>query len=238
MAPRTNQLGQPIGEDVPDWTARPKPPHTVLEGRLGRLEPLLESAHAAGLHANHSMDADDGIWTYLAYGPFASGEEYADFVRWAESRDDPLFYAIVDRKSGDPLGVGSFLRIDPSVGSIEIGHLCFSHRLQQTPLATEALYLMMRHAFDDLDYRRLEWKCDSLNAPSRAAAERLGFRYEGTFRQAQVTKGRNRDTAWYSVVDGEWPALRQSFEAWLAAPNFDRDGRQRRPLREFRKTSG
>jgi len=144
--------------------------------------------------------------------------------------DDPLFHAVVDERSGDAVGVLAYLRIDPQNGAIEVGHINFSPRLQRTPAATEALYLMARRAFDELGYRRYEWKCDSLNAPSRRAATRLGFQFEGLFRQAGVYKGRNRDTAWFSILDAEWPALRTAYEQWLASENFDADGRQRRSL--------
>jgi len=159
-------------------------------------------------------------------------------VRRAAAGSDPLFYAILDRPGDDPLGVASYLRIDPPMGSIEIGHLSFSPALQRSTTATEALYLMIRHVFDDLGYRRCEWKCDRLNAPSVAAAKRLGFRYEGTFRQAVVTKGRNRDTAWFSILDREWPALGAALEAWLDPGNFDGDGRQRRRLADLRPGRG
>ncbi len=145
--------------------------------------------------------------------------------------DDPLFHAIVDSKSGSAVGVAAYMRIDAANGVIEVGHLNFSPRLQATTAATEAMYLMMRRAFDELGYRRYEWKCDSLNEASRRAASRLGFRFEGVFRQAVVYKGRNRDTAWYSVLDSEWPALKAGFERWLSPDNFDENGCQRRKLR-------
>lgn len=231
--PRRNDFGQPIGDAVPDWTPRQPPPHHPLEGRRTRLEPLRADAHAAKLHAQNVRDTDGRLWTYLAYGPFASVDEYRTWVAQNEGRTDPLFYAILDRETDDAIGVASYLRIEPAVGSVEVGHLCFSPALQKTPLATEAMYLMMRHAFDDLGYRRYEWKCDSLNAPSIAAAERLGFRFEGTFRQAQVVKGRNRDTTWLSILDHEWPGLRTAFEAWLAPENFDVAGAQRTRLSEL-----
>jgi RimJ/RimL family protein N-acetyltransferase len=147
-------------------------------------------------------------------------------VRRAEQQTDPTFYAIVDTASGSPVGVASYLRIAPDMGSIEVGHLSYSPALQRTAAATEAMYLMMRRAFDELGYRRYEWKCDSLNAPSRAAAIRLGFQYEGLFRDAVVYKGRNRDNAWYSIVADEWPALRTAFERWLDPANFGPEGGQ------------
>jgi len=233
MAQRTNPLGQPIGEPLPGWSPRPRPARAVLEGRLCRLEPLDAQRHAAALHAAYAEDREGRLWTYLPYGPFASAAEYAAWVESVESLEDPVFFAIADRASGRPQGVASYLRIDPPNGVIEVGHLCYAPVLQATSAATEAMFLMMRRAFDELGYRRYEWKCDALNAPSRAAAERLGFVYEGTFRQAVVTKGRNRDNAWYSITDREWPARRSTFEAWLAPANFDAGGRQRRRLAEL-----
>jgi RimJ/RimL family protein N-acetyltransferase len=154
-------------------------------------------------------------------------------VESVQAREDPLFFAIVEAASERPVGVASYLRIDPAMGVIEVGHLAFSPALQKRPAATEAMYLMMRRAFEELGYRRYEWKCDSWNAPSCRAAERLGFRYEGTFRQAVVMKGRNRDNAWFSILDGEWPALKQAFEAWLDPANFEATGTQRRRLGEW-----
>jgi RimJ/RimL family protein N-acetyltransferase len=234
MPQRTNPLGQPIGEPVPNWTPRPRPPRTPMQGRLCRLEPLDAATHAAALHAAHAADREGRNWTYLAYGPFASAAEYAAWVESVQSRDDPVFFAIVDPATQQPIGVASYLRVDPAMGAIEVGHLSYAPALQRTPASTEAMYLMMRRAFDELGYRRYEWKCDSLNAPSVAAAKRLGFRFEGIFRQAVVMKGRNRDTSWFSIVDGEWPALRSAFEQWLDPSNFDAAGAQRQRLEAFR----
>lgn len=204
-----------------------------MEGRLCRLEPLDLERHAEALQASFALDTEGRNWTYLNYGPFPTVVSYRE---WAEAHalgDDPLFFAIVDRASERPVGVASHLRIDPPNGVIEVGHLAYSPLLQRTPAATEAMYLMARRAFDELGYRRYEWKCDSHNAASRAAAERLGFRYEGTFRQAVVLKGRNRDSAWFSILDSEWPAIRAALEAWLDPANFDGAGRQRQRLGEF-----
>jgi RimJ/RimL family protein N-acetyltransferase len=230
MAPRTNSLGQPIGDPVPGWTVRPRPPRTPLVGRLCRLEPIDAAKHAAALHDAHVADAEGRNWTYLPYGPFASADEYGAWLAARETSEDPLFFAIVSLATERPVGVASYLRVDPAMGSIEVGHLSYSPALQRTAAATEAMYLMMRRAFEELGYRRYEWKCDSLNGPSIAAARRLGFRDEGVFRQAVVVKGRNRDNAWLSIVDGEWPAVRAALEAWLAPGNFDGAGRQRRSL--------
>jgi RimJ/RimL family protein N-acetyltransferase len=229
----TNAFGQSIGAPLPNWSPRPFPPRADLSGRFCHLAPL-EPAHAAALHAAHALDADGRNWTYLPYGPFASAAEYARWVEWAASQQDPQFFAIVERASELPVGVASYLRIEPAMGVIEVGHLAFSPLLQRRPAATEAMYLMMKRVFDELGYRRYEWKCDSLNAPSRRASERLGFTYEGTFRQMNVIKGRNRDTAWFSIIDAEWPALRAAFERWLDPANFDADGRQRRSLESLR----
>jgi RimJ/RimL family protein N-acetyltransferase len=205
-----------------------------MRGRICRLEPLDAERHARALHEAYAADADGRNWTYLPYGPFASADEYASFARWGARGDDPLFYAIVLERSQRPVGVASFLRIEPAMGAIEVGHLCYAPALQRSPAATEAMYLMMRRVFDELGYRRYEWKCDSLNAPSRRAAERLGFRYEGTFRQMMVIKQRSRDSAWYSILDSEWPSLRAGFERWLDPANFDDSGAQRARLEDLR----
>jgi len=229
-----NHLGQVIGPSLPQWTARPHPPRTAMRGRLCQLELLDAALHARALHEAYGEDESGRNWTYLPYGPFPSADAYADWVSARQIGDDPLFYAIVLADSGRPVGVASYLRIEPAMGSIEVGHLSYSPALQRSAVATEAMYLMMRRAFDELGYRRYEWKCDSLNGPSRRAAERLGFRYEGTFRQMMVVKQRSRDSAWYSILDSEWPALRVAFERWLDPGNFDANGRQRARLEDLR----
>ncbi len=200
-----------------------------MEGRFCRVVPLDPDRHAAELHTGYALDADGGNWTYLPYGPFATLASYRAWMDATCCGDDPLFHAILDARTEHAIGVASYLRIAPSDGTIEVGHLSYSPLLQRTPAATEAMYLMMRRAFD-LGYRRYEWKCDALNGPSNAAARRLGLAFEGIFRQATVYKGRNRDTAWYAAVDGEWPALRREFERWLDPGNFDAEGRQRSRL--------
>jgi len=230
---RTNALGQPIGVDVPGWTARPAPPRTPMAGRFCRLEPLAV-AHAAALHEANVLDREERNWTYLPYGPFKSVDDYRAWVEKIAREDDPLFFTIIDA-GGRAVGVASFMRIDRMNGVIELGHLNFSPLMQRTPIATEAIFLMLKRSFDELGYRRCEWKCDSLNLPSRAAAERFGFTYEGLFRQAVIYKGRNRDTTWYSIIDAEWPAIRKAYESWLAPDNFDGQGRQRRKLTDFHK---
>ena len=197
-----------------------------MEGRFCRLEPLDPTKHAASLYAANALDADGRMWTYLPYGPFDTQPDYFAWLEEMCGRSDLLFYAIADKPTARAVGVASYLRIDPCAGSIEVGHLGYSPLLQRTPAATEAMYLMMENAFS-LGYRRYEWKCNALNGPSRAAAQRLGFSFEGVFRQANVVKGHNRDTAWYAVIDLEWPALKEAFSTWLHPMNFDEQGKQR-----------
>ncbi len=211
-----------------DWHHARLPERIVLEGRWTKVEPVDPARHAHDLF--EAARGADEIWTYLAYGPF-DGED--EFTRWVGERarsDDPLFFAIVDLETGKARGMASLLRMDPANGVIEIGHIWFGPALQRTRQATEAIYLLSRYAFE-LGNRRYEWKCDSLNAPSRRAAERFGFVYEGIFRQHMVVKGRNRDTAWYSITDAEWPARRAAFESWLEPSNFDSSGAQKTPLK-------
>ena len=221
---------QAVGRALPEWSPCEPPPQTPLEGRTCRLLPLRAAEHTQELYEEFSKDAEGGNWTYLGYGPFASQEEFASWVQWAESLTDTHFFTVKGATSERALGVASFLRVEPSIGVIEIGHIHFSPALQGTTGATEALYLMMRRIFDELGYRRCEWKCDSLNEASIRAAKRLGFEYEGTFRQATIYKGRNRDTAWFSILDSEWPTVRQGLETWLDPSNFGPDGAQRRDL--------
>ena len=230
MNAHVNHLGQPIGFPMPNWQPRPRPPRGAIDGRFCRLEAFDAARHCAELFDAYAEDADGRTWTYLAYGPFASLEQFRGFMRAHFSGEDPFCHTIIDRASGRAAGMASYMRIDPAMGSIEVGSIAYSPRLQKSRAATETMYLMMRRAFDELGYRRYEWKCDALNAPSRQAAERLGFRFEGIFRQALVYKGRNRDTAWYSIIDREWPALKAAFERWLDPRNFDGEGRQRESL--------
>jgi RimJ/RimL family protein N-acetyltransferase len=218
-----------FGPPVLNWTPPPAPGPDQMTGRFVRLE-RLASRHADSLFAANR--ASDAIWDYLPYGPFADITPYRDWVAGMAGQADPFFYALCDARTGAALGVASYLRITPAAGSIEVGHINLSPALQRTPAATEAMFLMMRWAFD-AGYRRYEWKCDALNRPSRRAAERLGLRYEGIFRQAAVVKGRNRDTAWFAAIDGEWPHLRAAFESWLSPTNFDAEGRQRQSLADL-----
>jgi RimJ/RimL family protein N-acetyltransferase len=214
-----------------DWRPAQLPARAPLVGETVLLEPLHPSHHGDELFAETA--GADSSWDYLAYGPFAGRDE---FMRWLEQRapqDDPLTFAIIDRASGTAQGLASFMRMDPANGVIEIGHIWLSPRLQRTRQATEAIYLMSRYAFK-LGNRRLEWKCDALNAASRRAAERFGFVFEGVFRKHMVIKDRNRDTAWYSITDAEWPSRQAAFEAWLAPDNFDSSGAQKRPLADLR----
>ena len=222
-----NDHGQPIGEPL-EWAAVAPPPKHVLEGRWCRLEPLDAGRHAADLHEANVLD-DGSMWTYMPYGPFDDLVAYTAWCEQMAAHEDPMFYAVI--VDGRAVGVASYLRIAPATGVIEIGHIAWSPRLQRTTAATEAVYLMVRHALEELGYRRVEWKCDGLNDPSRRAALRLGFEYEGTFRQATVYKARNRDTAWYAIIDRDWPRIRAAHDAWLDPTNFDDTGQQIEPLR-------
>ncbi|MBV1776168.1 GNAT family N-acetyltransferase [Burkholderiaceae bacterium DAT-1] len=226
-----NELGQPIGLRVHHWQSPTLPSFPALEGFGCRIEPL-SLAHAPDLHEAFLLDREHRMWTYLSIGPFP---QLADFQHWITHSDQyeaTQFYAIIDMQSGKALGFASYLRMDPAEGCIEVGWLTYSPLLQQSRLATAAMYLMMEHAFS-IGYRRYEWKCNALNAPSRRAAARLGFSYEGTFRQARVDRGRNRDTAWFSILDSEWPALQRVFQSWLADDNFSPEGKQRTSLSTF-----
>ena len=210
------------------------PPRETIIGSTVRLEPLAPESHASDLFAVSHDDPD--IWTFMSAGPFATEREMRDWLETCAAGRDPLFYAVVDAGSGRAVGMVSYLRITPEHGVIEIGHIWFSRLLRRTRAASEAIFLMLRLAFDDLGYRRVEWKCNAQNAASRRAADRFGFAYEGTFLQHLIVKGRNRDTAWYSILDGEWPPIRAAFEAWLSPANFDADGGQRTSLaKEMRK---
>lgn len=217
-----------IGAKVEGWQPPPRPDRTLLlSGQFAELEPLSAEAHAAELFRANMVS--DAVWDYLPYGPFASASSYHRWVREISAGEDPLFFAIRNRDSGHWEGVASYLRIAPEAGAIEVGHINFSPALQKTRAATEAMFLMMQWAFE-AGYRRYEWKCDALNIGSRRAAQRLGLSYEGIFRQAVVVKGRNRDTAWFAAIDGEWPALKEAYHAWLHPSNFDAGGRQRERL--------
>lgn len=229
----TNAFGQPIGAPVPDWTERSQPPRTPMAGRTCRIELLDPSAHADALAEAYFSDPDGRSWTYLFVERPATPKDLRAYLDAQSRTADPLCHTIIDTASGKAVGMASFMRIEPKMGVIEVGNINYSARLKSSTLATEAMFLMMKRVFDELGYRRYEWKCDSLNAPSRTAAVRLGFKYEGLFRQAVVYKGRNRDTAWYSIIDRDWPALKAAYETWLDPANFDAAGRQRRRLSEL-----
>jgi len=226
-----NHLDQPIGQDV-TWKGAQTLPRSDMDGRFCKIEPLNIDRHASDLYAAYSQDKTGGIWTYMFVGPF---ESEADFRIWLSSAclgDDPLFHAVINKTTGKAAGLAAFMRIVPDMGVIEVGNISFSPCLQRTPAATEAMFLMMQRVFA-LGYRRYEWKCDNLNAPSHKAAKRLGFTYEGLFRQALVYKGRNRDTAWFSVLDTEWPKINAAFTSWLDPSNFDENGVQLEKLETF-----
>lgn len=223
----------PVGPLVDGWAPRPRPSRTVLDGRTVRLEPL-SAAHVPDLFAAYSTDASGRMWTYLSVGPFEAEVDFAAWIASLVSSEDPLFFAAIEKASGKAVGIVSYLRIDPANGCLEVGWVTWSPLMQRSVTSTEAQYLLMKHAFEGLGYRRYEWKCNALNAPSMKAAERLGFTYEGTFRQAVIVKGRNRDTAWFSVIDAEWPALKTAFEAWLKPDNFDAGGLQKSRLEDLR----
>lgn len=219
-----------LGTPVPGWTPPPAPMGEVLEGQYVRLERLDADAHAADLHRAYS--GHDALWDYMPYGPFSSAAAYHRWVKETASGEDPLFYVLRDKATGHCGGVASYLRITPAAGSIEVGHICLSPEVAKGRVWTEAMFLMMDWAFCN-GYRRYEWKCNALNMASRRAAQRLGFSYEGIFRQAAVIKGRNRDTAWFAVIDTEWPALREAYAAWLSPRNFDAAGRQKERLSDL-----
>lgn len=225
------ETGQPVGLKV-DATPARRPGAIVLEGRFGRVEKLA-SRHATDLW--RAVEGQDQIWTYMsAYGPFADAEQFSSWIETRIALDDPYSYAIVDG-SGRAVGIATLMEIRPAMRVIEVGHIVYSPALQRVSLGTEAQYLLARYVFETLGYRRYEWKCNALNAPSRAAALRYGFQFEGLLRQHMIAKGRNRDTAWYSFLDGEWPRVLAAFEQWLAPENFDAAGRQRRRLEDIRK---
>jgi len=218
----------PVGLPVPGWAARPMPLRQEMEGIYCRIEPLSVERHAEALFTAYAEAAEN--WTYLALEPPADFAAYRAWVETVANENDPLFHAIVERKSGRAVGVAALMRIDVANGVIEIGHINFAPALKRSRAGTEVIFLFARRVFDELGYRRFEWKCDSLNAASGRAARRYGFTFEGIFRQAVVYKGRNRDTAWFSIIDREWPRLREGYQRWLDPGNFDAEGRQRTSL--------
>lgn len=221
---------QELGLQVQGWTPPERPDGAVMQGGRVRLERLTAEEHAAELH--DAFVGHEALWDYMPYGPFASALAYHRWAQERETGDDPLFYVLRDQDTGRCGGIASYLRILPQAGSIEVGHICLSPRMQRGVQATEAMVLMMDRAFA-AGYRRYEWKCNALNLASRRAAQRLGFSFEGVFRNHMVVKGRNRDSAWFSVIDREWPALKAAFAVWLSPVNFDADGRQRERLSDL-----
>lgn len=222
---RVNAYGQAIGPELPEWTPRPYPPGVSLTGRYVILEPL-GPEHARELYASLCQPGDEALWTYRSTEMPRSEAELAHLLEATASASDLVTYTLIPNGVG-PAGLASYARIEPAHGCLEIAAIVFARSLQRTAAATEALHLALRHAFDDLGYRRVEWKCDDLNDPSRAAAARHGFAYEGGFRNHLVVKGRNRDTAWFALTDGDWPAVRAAHQRWLDPANFDGQGRQR-----------
>lgn len=222
---------------MPDWEPCAPPPITPMEGQYCRLERLDSDTHAQDLFDANMTDTEGRIWTYLGYGPFDHVDGYIDWIKDQALGDDPLFHAIIDLKTNKAVGVASYLRIEPPIGSIEVGHINYSPLLQKTVAATETMYLMMARVFDELGYRRYEWKCDNANGKSRGAAERLGFTFEGVFRQCTMYKGRNRDTAWFSILDSEWPSLKVAYQEWLDPSNFNEDGSQKQALSDLTKAA-
>ena len=233
MIQNLNALGQPIGEPLPGWRPAQFPTRTAIEGRYCRVEPIDHKRHAAELFRAYSSDKEERLRTYMSYGPFDSEEELSSWLEANSDLGDQVYYALVDKGTGEALGLASYLRIKPEHGVIEIGGITFSPHLQNTTAGTEALFLMMKQAFNELGYRRCEWKCDALNAASCRAAERLGYKYDGLFRQAVVYRGRNRDTAWYSIIDKDWPSTERAYSKWLDPENFDAKGVQKQKLADL-----
>ena len=226
MTARLNEFLQPIGAALPDWQGARLPDGRPLVGRYCRLERIDVERHAADLYEAFQDAPDWRDWTYLFAGPFDTLAAYRTYLTAVEKLTDPLHYAVIDLVSGKPAGTLALVRIDAPNGVIEVGSVTYSPRMKRTRLSTEAMSLLLKYVFEDLGYRRFEWKCDSLNAPSRAAALRYGFKFEGIFRQAVVTRQRNRDTAWHAIIDSEYPALQAAYARWLDKRNFDGEGRQ------------
>ena len=233
MNARVNEYQQPVGPAIDGWVKRPEPARTPMTGRHCIVRPVDVDADARELYDAYASAPDGRDWTYLFVGPFATFESYRDHLSQAAKTNDPLHHTIVDSHTGKAVGTAAFMRIEPGHGVIEVGHITYSPLMQRSAAATEAMYLMMKRTFDELGYRRYEWKCDHNNLRSRAAAERYGFTFEGIFRQAIVYKGRSRDTAWFSIIDREWPPIREGFERWLDRSNFDNQGNQKQKLNEL-----
>jgi RimJ/RimL family protein N-acetyltransferase len=227
-----------VSEDLKDWKARPRPERRVLEGRYVRLEPLEAQRHGDDLYDASTMSDADSRFRWLSEYPPTSRDAFQPWLDKSQASEDPLFFAVIDKASGKVAGRQSLMRIDAGSGVIEIGHIYWSPLIARKPAATEAQYLFQKYAFQELQFRRYEWKCHNMNEPSMRAALRFGFKFEGVFRQHVVFKGGNRDTAWFSIIDKEWPALFQAYEAWLDPSNFDSSGQQKRRLEDYRKDFG
>ncbi len=227
-----------MSEDLRNWQPRPRPDRKVLEGHSVRLEPLDAQKHGDGLFAASAVPDADSRFAWLPDYPPQSRADFQPWLDKAEASEDPLFFTVIDKASGKIAGRQTLMRIDPAFGVIEIGNIYWGPLVSRRPAATEAQFLFAQYVFDELGYRRYEWKCNNRNEPSKRAAERFGFKFEGIFRQHLVVKGENRYTAWYSIIDKEWPALRKAYEAWLDPANFDGDGQQKRRLEDIRAEFG
>lgn len=232
-----NQFGQPVGTALPGWQPRPYPQRITFEGRFCRLEPL-RVEHADALFNAYQQESDARGWTWLPFEPQTDIASYKAWVASVVTLQDPIHFAVIDKRTQQPVGTLSLMRIDSQNGVMEVGYVHFSPLMSRTPISTEAHWLLMHYTFDTLGYRRYEWKCDSMNEPSRRAALRLGFQYEGRFRQALVIKGRNRDTDWFSIIDSEWPQVDKAMQSWLAIDNFAPDGKQLKTLESWRQSAG
>ena len=229
----TNQLNFPVGESISNWTNRQLPPHTAMIGKYCLVDKLNIEKHSEKLFNAFVKDNSNKDWVYLPYGPFKSKEKFFEWLQMYCMSNDPLFHTIIDKTNNKPIGMASYLRINPKDGVIEVGHIHYSPLMQRQLIGTEAMYLMMKRVFDELGYRRYEWKCDSLNKRSCESALRFGFKFEGIFKQLTIYKGRNRDTAWFAIIDKDWPRVKQNYERWLDESNFNDDGRQKLSLRKL-----
>ena len=223
----TNNLVQPTGETIPNWTSRQFPPHTKMEGQYCSIDILDIEEHAENLFNAFTKDINNNDWIYLPYGPFETQKEFEEWLQKECTGNDPLFHTIIDRNNNKPVGMASYLRINPNDGVIEVGHIHYSTLMKKKIIGTEVMYLMMKRVFDELEYRRYEWKCNALNTRSCDAAHRLGFKFEGIFKQHMISKGHNRDTAWFAILDKDWPQVKTNFEKWLDKNNFNEDGIQK-----------
>ncbi|MGK2679335.1 GNAT family N-acetyltransferase [Serratia marcescens] len=233
MSELKNSFGQNVGRKLNNWNKVPLPNKDRFLGKYCVLERISAAKHGHELYNAYSEAPDERDWTYLPLGPFDNEESYQSFLLENERMSDPLHYAVIDKISGKPAGTVALMRMDATNGVIEIGYVIYSPRMKRTRISTEVVAILLKYVFEELGYRRVEWKCDSLNAASRNAAERFGFKLEGVFRQAMVNRGRNRDTAWYSLIDSQYHNVRMSYERWLSSDNFDENGHQREKLKDI-----